>query len=113
MCRALEDRLRAWRPFDTGLREWLRAQSGATDLLPAYRVRLARWREEQAPPSTALPELVETFERLGDSDVFIAAHNAAATTFVLLLSAGLDELLACVAIDDDGEDDMLPLTNPP
>ena len=70
----------------------------ATDLLPAYRVRVARWREEQAPPSTALPEFVDTLEQLGDSEVCIVAYHAAATTFVLLLSANLDELLACIAM---------------
>lgn len=71
----------------------------AADLLPTYRVRLARWREEQMPPSEGLPDLVQALEKLGDREVFIVSVRGADATFVLLLSAGLDELLACVVVD--------------
>jgi hypothetical protein len=70
----------------------------AADLLPTYRVRLARFREEGMPPSEGLPELVDALERHADHEVVIAAYNAPGTTFVLLLSPNLDELLACVAV---------------
>ena len=70
----------------------------AADLLPTYRVRLARFQEEGLPPSEGLPELVDALERHADDEVVIAAYNAVDTTFVLLLSATLDELLGCVAV---------------
>lgn len=43
-CRALEQRLRAWRPFDKGLSEWLRAQS---DLEPCIAEGLRRAQETE------------------------------------------------------------------
>jgi len=72
----------------------------AADLLPAYRIRLARFQEEGLPPSEGLPELVDALERHADREVVIAAYHAAGATFVLLLSATLDELLGCAAIKD-------------
>jgi hypothetical protein len=44
-CRALDERLRAWRPFDAGLREWLRAQSGLEPCI-AEGLRRARAAED-------------------------------------------------------------------
>jgi FAD/FMN-containing dehydrogenase len=72
----------------------------AADLLPAYRVRRARFQEEGLPPSEGLPELVDALERHADREVVIAAYHAAGTTFVLLFAATLDELLGCAAIKD-------------
>jgi hypothetical protein len=72
----------------------------AADLLPTYRVRLARFQEEGMPPSEGLPEFVDALERHADREVVIASYHAPGTTFVLLSSATLDELLGCVALKD-------------
>lgn len=70
----------------------------AAELLATYRVRLARWQAEGVPAAIGLPEFVAALDRLGDSEVVVAGYDDDAQTFVVLVSAGLDTLLGCIAI---------------
>jgi hypothetical protein len=71
----------------------------ARELLPTYRVRLDRWQHEGVPPSIGLPEFVRVLEELGDSEVVITGYQGPDRYYVLLLSAGVDVLLGCIAIE--------------
>lgn len=70
----------------------------ASHLVPAYEVRMARWKEEGLPPSGGLDEFVAELRRLGDEQVVITSDKPQPTTYVLLISLDPYVLRGCVAI---------------
>ena len=68
----------------------------ASELLPAYRVRLRRWQDEGVPPSDGIPEFVDAIRRSGNEAVVVAPWHEGAANFGLLLSADMTCLLAAI-----------------
>jgi hypothetical protein len=72
----------------------------ASEMLPAFRVRLKRWQETGIPSSEGIPEFVGALEELGDRVVVVTDYHDGSMNFALLFSADFARLLAAIRFHD-------------
>lgn len=80
----------------------------AADVVPTYRVRLARWLADGSPPGFGLPEFTLALDLFGASQVGLIPHRHGDTRFVALLGLEPLRLAAVVGIEAGRKFEFVP-----